>query len=138
MARYFSHEAWLEEDQLLRNAERLATFPGVRFRSIREIRKGIMPAQEDYPQNIDTTFTATVTTERNSGWTCVVMPESGVFFGTRKPVKVAGTIDGHPFTATLLPMGDGTHMVPLKAALRKTIGKVIGDEAEVHLDQRFS
>lgn len=87
---------------------------------------------------IDTTFTATITTERNSGWTCVVMPGSGDFFGTRKPVKVAGTIDGNAFQATLLPIGDGTHMVPLKAALRKVLDKVIGQDVTVHLDQRLS
>jgi Domain of unknown function (DUF1905) len=97
-----------------------------------------MPSSPTQPTEIDVTFTATITTEANSGWTCVVMPGSGEFFGTRKAVKIAGTIDKHPFNATLLPMGDGTHMVPLKAALRKTLGKGIGDEATVHLDQRLS
>ena len=90
------------------------------------------------PTTIDTSFTATITTEANSGWTCVVMPDSGAFFGTRKAVKVSGRIDGHPFHATLLPMGDGTHMVPLNAALRKTIGKTIGNTVAVHLQQRRS
>jgi hypothetical protein len=90
------------------------------------------------PTEIDTTFTAKITTEANSGWTCVVMPGSGDFFGTRKAVKVTGLIDGHPFQATLLPMGDGTHMVPLNAALRKTIGKTLGDAATVQLTQRRS
>ena len=92
-----------------------------------------------FPQDIDTTFTVPITRDNeNSGWTVVVMPNSGEFFGTRKPVKVAGTIDGHDFAATLLPMGDGTHLVPLKAALRKTIGKDQGDEITVHLTRRFS
>ena len=90
------------------------------------------------PVTIDTTFTATITTEANSGWTCIVMPASGEFFGTRKAVKVSGLIDGHPFQATLLPMGDGTHMVPLKAALRKKINKTLGETATVHLQQRRS
>jgi hypothetical protein len=90
------------------------------------------------PGAIDTTFTATITTETNSGWTCVVMPASGEFFGTRKAVKVTGLIDGHPFQATLLPMGDGTHMVPLKAALRKTISKTLGETATIQLQQRRS
>lgn len=88
------------------------------------------------PVAIDTTFAATITTEANSGWTCVVMPASGEYFGTRKAVKVTGLVDGHPFQATLLPLGDGTHMVPLKAALRKTIGKTLGDIATVQLQQR--
>lgn len=85
---------------------------------------------------IDETFTATIATERNSGWICAVMPRSGEIFGTRKPVKVGGTIDGCVFQATMLPMGDGTHMVPLKAALRKQLGKSIGDQVDIHLDLR--
>ncbi len=89
------------------------------------------------PNPIDRLFTATITTEKNSGWSCVVVPDSGDYFGTRKPVKVGGTVDGHPFEATLLPVGDGTHMVPLKAALRKAVGKTLGDEVTVHLARRF-
>ena len=83
-----------------------------------------------------TSFTGPVTTEANSGWTCVVMPGSGDFFGTRKAVKVAGLIDGHEFEATLLPIGDGTHMVPLKAALRKRINKDVGDTVAIALCRR--
>jgi len=90
------------------------------------------------PELIDETFTASITTELNIGWACAVMPASGDIFATRKAVKVAGTIDGQPFQATLLPMGNGTHMVPLKAALRKTLGKEIGDSVAVHLQQRLS
>lgn len=98
-----------------------------------------MPRADTLPQDIDITFTAPIIRdEATSGWTIVVMPDSGNFFGTRKPVKVAGSIDGHPFEATLLPMGDGTHLVPLKAALRKTIGKENGAEVTVHLQRRFS
>jgi hypothetical protein len=90
------------------------------------------------PVDIDETFTASITTEANSGWTCVVMPHSGAIFATRRAVKVVGMIDGQPFQATLLPMGDGTHMVPLKAALRKTLGKDVGDIVTVHLQRRVS
>ncbi len=83
-----------------------------------------------------TTFTATITKEGNSGWTCVVMPDSGHIFGTRRPVRVAGTVDGHAFQATLLPIGDGTHMVPLKAEFRKVIDKAVGEDVTVHLARR--
>ena len=89
-------------------------------------------------QPIDISFDATITTEHNSGWTCVVMPGSSDMFATRRPVKVAGTIDQHPFQATLLPIGDGTHMIPLKATLRKLIVKGVGDDVTVHLAQRLS
>lgn len=70
------------------------------------------------------------------GWTVVVMPGSGDFFGTRRPVKVAGTMDGHAFEATLLPMGDGTHLVPIKAALRAVVGKGPGETVHVRLHRR--
>ena len=65
-------------------------------------------------------------------------PHSGRLLGTRKPVKVGGDIDGQPFHATLLPMGDGTHMVPIKATLRTAVGKGDGDQVVVRLTQRYS
>ena len=93
----------------------------------------------DGTQQIDTTFTAPIRRDMGpGGWTVVVMPGSGEYFGTRKPVKVGGTIDGHPFEATLLPMGDGTHMVPLRAGLRTAVAKGDGDDVTVHLDRRLS
>jgi Domain of unknown function (DUF1905) len=87
---------------------------------------------------IDVTFSAVITKEANSGWSCAVMPDSGTVFGTRRPVKISGTIDGHVFDATMLPMGDGTHMVPLKAAVRKVIGKDLGETVTIHIQQRHS
>jgi Domain of unknown function (DUF1905) len=86
---------------------------------------------------LDKTFTATIVKDTvNSGWTCVIWSESATVFGTRKPVKVSGTVDGHDFQATFLPFGDGTHMLPLKAALMKTLKKQVGDTVEVHLTER--
>lgn len=87
---------------------------------------------------IDASFTGPIIAERNSGWLCVVMPESGAFFGTRKAVKVSGHTDGVAFEATMMPMGDGTHMVPLKAALRTALGKGLDHEVTVRLTQRRS
>jgi hypothetical protein len=83
---------------------------------------------------IDKTFTATIVKDTvTTGWTVVVWPESASVLGTRNTVKVVGTIDGHDFQATFLPFGDGTHMLPLKAALRKTLKKDVGDTVEVHV-----
>lgn len=87
---------------------------------------------------LNKTFTATIVRdEGKSGWICVVWPESANFFGTRKAVKVAGTIDGHTFQATFLPCGNGTHMLPIKAKVRSTIKKQLGDTVEVHLKERL-
>jgi hypothetical protein len=36
-----------------------------------------------------------------------------------------------------MAMGDGTHMLPVKAAVRAAIAKQEGDMVTVHLDQRL-
>jgi hypothetical protein len=89
-------------------------------------------------RSIDVIFTATVIADSNSGWPCVQMPDSAAFFGTGKAVKVAGTVDGHDYEATMLPVGGGTHMMPLRAPFRKTIKKGVGDDVEIHLTRRIT
>jgi Domain of unknown function (DUF1905) len=71
------------------------------------------------------------------GWTYVVWPQSVKFFGTGGAVKVRGKIDGHPFRATFMAMGDGRHMLPVKAEVREAIEKEAGDSVSVVLEERL-
>lgn len=84
-------------------------------------------------EQADLTFTAPI--EKDGAFaTYVTVPGSADHFGTRRPVKVGGTIDDHPFAATLMPSGAGPHWLPLRAALCRTIGK---DRAGIEVTVRL-
>jgi len=69
------------------------------------------------------------------GWTFVRLPDLKI---KKEPpfkwAKVKGSIDGFPFEKYhLMPMGDGRLFLPVRAEIRKKIGKQSGDPVEVIL-----
>ena len=54
--------------------------------------------------------------------------------GTRVSFRVKGSIDGHEIQKTsILPVGEGSFILPINGTIRKAIGKAMGDKVQVSL-----
>jgi Domain of unknown function (DUF1905) len=67
-----------------------------------------------------------------------VMPGSAEYFGTRRLVKVRGTVDGNPFRRSFMTLGNGRPKLGVTRELLQALGKDIGDEVTIHLDERVA
>lgn len=92
------------------------------------------------PEPLDHTFTAPIGVEvKGEVWSCVEMPGSADFFGTKRAVRVDATVDDLPLhNVGLMVTGTGGHMLSISAKLRKQLGKDVGDSVTVHLQRRLS
>lgn len=87
---------------------------------------------------LDHTFTAPIGVNvKGEVWACVEMPNSTAFFGTGRSVRVDLTVDELPMQDVgMMVTGTGGHMVSLSAAVRRKLGKDVGDTVTVHLERR--
>ncbi len=53
----------------------------------------------------------------------------------KKRVKIKATIDGEPYQGTLVRMGSPEHMLIILKEIRQKIGKSIGDEVSIELEE---
>ncbi len=72
------------------------------------------------------------------GWSYVLWPDSVKFFKTKGLVKVKGSIDGVPFKSSFMAMGNGVHMLPIRASIRKIIKKEVGNTILIKLKERIN
>lgn len=92
------------------------------------------------PTVLDHTFTASIGVDvKGDLWSCVEMPDSAEFFGTKRAVRVDAVVDEIPLSNVgLMVTGTGGHMLSISAKLRKQLGKEIGDTVTVHLTRRLT
>jgi hypothetical protein len=73
-----------------------------------------------------------------TGWTYIELEEGTVqkiMPGAKKSFRVKGKIDNYPIEKiALMPMGDGHFIMPLKAEIRKAIGKQCGAKVTIRLE----
>lgn len=74
-----------------------------------------------------------------TGWTYIEVPADiaqAIKPGNKKTFAVKGKLDQHPIKQTsMLPIGNGTFIIPLNAAIRKAIGKGKGAMLKVQLTE---
>ena len=51
-------------------------------------------------------------------------------------MKVSGTVDGHAVDGAFMALGDGNHKLPIRADIRRLIGKGEGDTVTITLTER--
>lgn len=72
-----------------------------------------------------------------TGWTYIEIPANiakKIKPETKKSFRVKGTLDQYKIKGTsILPMGEGDFILPLNAAMRKEIKKIIGEKVSVSL-----
>lgn len=79
-------------------------------------------------------FEAELELDSEQGGVFVIVPfDVPAAYGTRGQVKVLVTFDGFPYRGSLVPMGDGQHLLGVPKQIRGSIGKTWGNTVQVEL-----
>jgi len=77
---------------------------------------------------------------RNNGWYYVAVPQklSKKYRSKadRGLIAITATIEGTHWETSLLPMGDGSHFIPISQKIRSKYGYDVGDKLEVCFETR--
>jgi hypothetical protein len=78
--------------------------------------------------------------QKMGAWTVVILPlDIKKIFSATGYIRIRGTIDGVPFdNSSLMPMGTGKHMLPIRTGIRKAIQKQAGDTIEIIFEKDHS
>lgn len=71
---------------------------------------------------------------KGASWAFLVLPaNASAKLPTRSMTTVDGTLDGHPFQATLEPDGQGSHWLKVTRAMREAAGAAVGDAVTLEI-----
>ena len=92
------------------------------------------------PVQLDYEFTAPIAVDvKGDVWSAIAVPNSAAVFGSLKSVRVDAMVDDVLIeNMGLMPTGSGELMLSISAAIRKKLGKDVGDEAHVVILRRLT
>ncbi len=99
-----------------------------------------MAARLDPPVALDVEFSAPIGVDvKGDTWSAIEVPGSAELFGSLRAVRVDATVDDvRVDDIGLMPTGSGELMLSVSAALRRKLGKDVGDQVRVVLLRRLT
>jgi hypothetical protein len=99
-----------------------------------------MVTRLDPPTPLDIAFSSRIGVDvKGDVWSAIAIPNSAELFGSLRSVRVDAKVDEVVVEDMgLMPTGSGELMLSVSAALRKKLGKDVGDEVHVVLLRRLT
>jgi hypothetical protein len=99
-----------------------------------------MTPRLEQPVPIDYQFSGSIGVDvKGDLWSAIEVPKSASVFGSLKSVRVDARLDEVQVeNMGLMPTGRGELMLSVSAAVRKKLGKEIGDDVRVVIQRRLT